>query len=70
MNKKEVTGATREVKGKVEAAAGEVIGNEHMQAHGKVEELKGKATKTVGKIEKKVKTLKDDVKAKVHGATK
>jgi uncharacterized protein YjbJ (UPF0337 family) len=70
MNKKEVTGTTQEVKGKVEQGVGKVTGSQKTQAHGKAEEEKGKATKTVGQIEGKLESVKSDVKGKVHRATK
>jgi len=62
MNKKEVTGATQQIKGKAEHAIGNVTGNPNNQAQGTADEVQGKTTKTIGKVERKVDSIKADVK--------
>jgi uncharacterized protein YjbJ (UPF0337 family) len=70
MNKDKVTGATRELKGKVEKEVGKAVEDEQTQAHGASEQAKGRATKEAGIAEDKVKNVKNDVKRTVHDATR
>jgi uncharacterized protein YjbJ (UPF0337 family) len=70
MNKKEVTGTAQELKGKAEGGVGKVTGNTNTRARGKAEETKGKATKAAGQLEGKLESVKDNVKGKIHHATK
>jgi uncharacterized protein YjbJ (UPF0337 family) len=62
MNKKEVTGTTQQIKGKAEHAVGNVTGNQNTQAQGTADEMQGKTTKTIGTVERKVDSIKADVK--------
>jgi uncharacterized protein YjbJ (UPF0337 family) len=70
LNKKEVTGTAREVKGKVQKEVGRATGDEMTQEKGATEELKGKAEKGAGRLQGKVADVADDVKKTVHRATK
>jgi uncharacterized protein YjbJ (UPF0337 family) len=69
MNKHEVSGAAREVKGKVEKGVGNLTGDEQTQAHGAAEEMKGKTEKKAGQLQGKAEDLKNDVKDSVNRAT-
>jgi uncharacterized protein YjbJ (UPF0337 family) len=62
MNKKEISGAGRELKGKVEKGIGKATGNTDTQAHGMAEETKGKVEKKVGQLEGKAKDLANAIK--------
>jgi len=69
MKKDEMTGAAREMKGKVQKEAGKATGNPALKAHGESEESKGRTTRVVGRVEGKVDAVKADVKQKVRRAT-
>jgi len=48
----EVAGKLHEVKGKVEEAVGQAIGNPNLEAEGTAENLAGKAQQKLGQIER------------------
>ena len=55
MDKDRIEGKGKEAAGRVEKAAGELTGNDHMKA-------KGQAKKTEGKVQNKVGKVKDAVR--------
>jgi uncharacterized protein YjbJ (UPF0337 family) len=62
---KRVEGTAKEVGGKIQQKVGQVIGNEKMEAEGRVNELKGKATKESAKAAERVKGTAEEVKGAV-----
>jgi uncharacterized protein YjbJ (UPF0337 family) len=54
MNKDEMKGAGRQIKGKIKEEAGDLMDNRRMETEGKVEKNLGKAQQGVGRIERKV----------------
>jgi uncharacterized protein YjbJ (UPF0337 family) len=60
MNKKEVQGTARAIKGKAGKSAGKVAGNDRIRIHGKVDAANGKAEKAVGRAQSKAHQIKDD----------
>jgi len=69
MKEKEVSGAVRETKGKVQKEVGKAVGDERTQAHGAAEEQKGRATRVAGRVEGKAEQVKNDLKETVRRAT-
>jgi uncharacterized protein YjbJ (UPF0337 family) len=69
MKKDEMTGAAREVKGKVQKEAGKATGAPALKAHGESEESKGRTTRVVGRAEGKVDSVKNTVKRKINRVT-
>lgn len=59
MNKDQIKGAAKEVAGKVQRKAGELVDSPEHQAKGAAKELTGKVQKEVGNV-------KEDVKDSVH----
>jgi uncharacterized protein YjbJ (UPF0337 family) len=55
MNKDQVKGRVKEAKGKIKELAGKLVGNESLEAKGKVQ-------KTLGKAQAKFGDVKQDVK--------
>lgn len=55
MNKDQVKGRAEQVKGSVKEATGKVVGNEKLEAEGKIDKVAGKTQATYG-------DLKEDVK--------
>jgi uncharacterized protein YjbJ (UPF0337 family) len=55
MNKDQVKGRVKQAKGKIKEVAGKLVGNESMEAKGKVE-------KTLGRAQAKFGDVKQDVK--------
>jgi len=55
MNKDQVKGRVKEAKGKIKEVAGKLVGNESMEAEGKVERTLGKAQAKFGDVKKDVK---------------
>jgi uncharacterized protein YjbJ (UPF0337 family) len=53
MTSDRVKGAAREISGKVKEAAGDLTGNEEMEAEGKADQLEGKGQKIIGKVKDK-----------------
>jgi uncharacterized protein YjbJ (UPF0337 family) len=62
MNKHELYGTAREIKGKAEKNLGKVTRSERTEAHGAVEEITGKAEKLAGHAQAKAERLKDRAK--------
>ena len=55
INKEQVKGRVEEVKGKVKEVAGKLVGNERLEAEGKVQKIVGKAEAKFGDVKKDVK---------------
>ncbi len=55
MNKDQVKGSVKEVAGKVQSKAGELVGNKEQQAKGLLKEAEGKTQKSVGNAKEVVK---------------
>jgi uncharacterized protein YjbJ (UPF0337 family) len=66
MNKHQLQGIAREVKGMAEKNLGRITGNERTQLHGAVEELLGKAESMAGHAQAKVEKLKDRARIITH----
>jgi uncharacterized protein YjbJ (UPF0337 family) len=45
-------GTAKDLKGKVKEGAGRAVGNEHLQAEGRADQIEGKTQKKVGDIKK------------------
>ena len=58
MNKDQAKGHVAEAKGMIKEVAGKLVGNEKLEAEGKVQ-------KTLGEARVKIGDIKEDVKAKV-----
>jgi uncharacterized protein YjbJ (UPF0337 family) len=54
VNKDQVAGVTRQIKGSVKQAAGKATGNRRVQAEGMAEKVSGKVQKTYGDVKDKV----------------
>ena len=57
MNKDQVKGRVNEVKGKIKEVAGKLVGNEKVEAKGKVQKIVGNAQAKFGDVKKDVKDL-------------
>ena len=57
MNKDQVKGTVKEAAGKVQAKAGEIVGNPVQQAKGMAKQVEGKAQKSVGDVKEVAKDL-------------
>ncbi|MEO8385380.1 MAG: CsbD family protein [Betaproteobacteria bacterium] len=55
MNKDQIDGRTKEVKGKVKEIAGKLVGNKKLEAKGKAGKLVGKAQAKLGDVKAEVK---------------
>jgi uncharacterized protein YjbJ (UPF0337 family) len=60
MNEDEIKGKAEKAKGYVKQKAGEVTGNENLEAEGAAERVAGKARETMGLAKEKVKDAVDD----------
>lgn len=49
MDKDRIEGAAKELKGTIKEAAGKLVGNEKLQAEGKVDKAAGQVQSTIGK---------------------
>ncbi len=54
MNKDQVNGRVEEAKGSIKETAGKVVGNEKLQAEGKLDKVTGKAQANIGDGKEKV----------------
>lgn len=54
MNKDQVTGAIKDVAGKVQEKTGEIIGSKEQQAKGLAKQVEGKVQKKVGDVKEAV----------------
>ncbi len=55
MNKQQVTGRVRSVKGSIKQAAGKAVGNERLEREGKVEHVGGKIETAIGDLKQDLK---------------
>ncbi len=55
MNKTQVKGRAKEVKGMIKEVAGKLVGNEKLEERGKVEKILGEAQAAVGDVKQDVK---------------
>jgi len=55
MNKDQVKGRVKQAKGKIKEVAGKLVGNESMEAKGKVQKVLGQAQAKFGDVKKDVK---------------
>jgi uncharacterized protein YjbJ (UPF0337 family) len=58
MNKDQVKGRVNEAKGKIKEVAGVLVGNETLEAKGKVQRIVGQAQAAFGDVKKDVKDSK------------
>jgi uncharacterized protein YjbJ (UPF0337 family) len=58
MNKDQVRGRVKEAKGKIKEVAGKLVGNESLEAKGKVQKTLGKAQAKFGDVKQDVKDAK------------
>jgi uncharacterized protein YjbJ (UPF0337 family) len=58
MNKDQVKGASKDVAGKIQEAAGKLVGSKKQQIKGLAKQISGKAQKAVGDVEQTVEDLK------------
>jgi uncharacterized protein YjbJ (UPF0337 family) len=59
MNKDQVKGRVKEAEGKIKEAAGKLVGNERLEAKGKVEKTLGHAQAKFGDVKHEVKDAKN-----------
>ena len=57
MNKDQVKGRVNEAEGKIKEVAGKLVGNENLEAKGKVQKELGKAQARFGDVKKDVKDI-------------
>jgi uncharacterized protein YjbJ (UPF0337 family) len=66
MNKDELEGKARDVKGHVKEAAGALVGNERLEREGELDQASGEAQESVGKARRKlgeaIEDLGEDIK--------
>ncbi len=55
MDKNRIEGGAKEVKGTVKEAVGKLVGNERLEAEGKIDKAAGEAQSTLGKAKDAVK---------------
>ncbi len=55
MDKNRIEGGAQEVKGTVKEAVGKLVGNERLEAEGKIDKAEGEAQSTLGKAKDAVK---------------
>ena len=55
MDKHEISGGAKQAGGTVKEAAGKLVGNERLQAEGKIDQVEGKTEKNVGKVKDAIK---------------
>ncbi|MCD7107758.1 CsbD family protein [Rhizobium sp. DKSPLA3] len=55
MDKNRIEGGAKEVKGTVKEAVGKLVGNERLEAEGKIDKAEGEAQSTLGKAKDAVK---------------
>jgi uncharacterized protein YjbJ (UPF0337 family) len=55
VNKDQVGGVAKEMKGAVKGAAGKAMGDKRLQAEGKADKITGKVQKTYGDAKEKIK---------------
>jgi uncharacterized protein YjbJ (UPF0337 family) len=60
MNKDQVKGRMNEAEGKIKEATGKLVGNEKLEAKGKVQKVLGKAQAKFGDVKKDVKDAVED----------
>ena len=58
MNKDQVKGRVKEAEGKIKEVAGKLVGNESLEAKGKVEKILGHAQAKFGDVKQDVKDAK------------
>jgi uncharacterized protein YjbJ (UPF0337 family) len=63
MNKDQVKGRINEAEGKIKEVAGKLVGNEKLEAKGKVQKILGEAQAEFGDIKQEVKQGIKDAKA-------
>ena len=61
MNKTQVKGRVREAKGFIKEVAGKLVGNEKLEAKGKVQKILGEAQAEIGDVKQRTKDLKKKV---------
>ena len=57
MNKDQVKGAAKDIKGKVQEEVGKIIGSKHQQTEGLKDQVAGKLQESVGDLKKAVKEV-------------
>jgi len=57
MNKDQVKGASKDVAGKIQQAAGKLVGSKKQQVKGLAKQISGKSQKAVGDVEQAVEDL-------------
>ena len=61
INKDQVKGLARQAEGTIKEAAGKLVGNEKLEAKGKLEQIVGKAQVKAGEIKQGVKDAIDKI---------
>jgi uncharacterized protein YjbJ (UPF0337 family) len=62
MNKDQVKGRIKEAEGKIKEVAGKLVGNEELEAKGKVQKILGEAQAAFGDVKQEVKQDIEDAK--------
>jgi len=57
MNKDQVKGTSKDVAGKIQEAAGKLVGSKKQQAKGLAKQISGKSQKAVGDVEQAVEDI-------------
>jgi len=61
MNKTQVKGRVKEAKGFIKEVAGKLVGNEKLEAKGKVQKITGEAQAEIGDLRQRAQDLKKKV---------
>jgi len=61
MNKDQIKGTTKEAEGKIRKAAGKMVGNEKLQAKGRIQVAAGKAQAKLGDVKEELKEARDEL---------
>lgn len=56
MDKNRIEGGAKEVKGTVKEAIGKLVGNERLEAEGKIDKAEGEAQGAIGKVKDAIKS--------------
>jgi uncharacterized protein YjbJ (UPF0337 family) len=67
MNKDEIKGKAKDIKGRIERQAGEWTGDSGLQAKGAADQVEGKVQNTVGKVKDAGKKMMRDLDRKTDG---
>lgn len=62
MNENQIKGTAKDIAGKVQETAGEVVGSKEQEAKGLAKQVEGKSQKAAGDVQDKAEDLIDDAR--------